>query len=48
MIVLSVKIITTNNYFCRINSTFKGYICSSTMHEFHMLSYLSIYIKEDL
>lgn len=48
MIVLSAKIITTNNYFCKIDSAFKGYICSSTMPEFHMLSYLSIYNKEVL
>lgn len=48
MSVLKAKMITTNNYFCMNDSIFKGYICSSTMHEFHMLSKLLIYSKEVL
>lgn len=48
MSVLRARMITTNNYFCRDVYIFKGYICSSTMHEFHMLSKLSIYSKEVL
>ena len=48
MSVLKAKMITTNNYFCINHSIFKGYICSSTMLEFHMLSKLSIYSKEVL
>lgn len=48
MSVLRARMITTNNYFCRDVYIFKGYICSSTMHEFHMLSKLSIYIIDHL
>lgn len=48
MSVLRARMITTNNYFYRDVYIFKGYICSSTMHEFHMLSKLSIYSKEVL
>jgi hypothetical protein len=42
MRVLEAKIVTTNNYFCKENLNFKGYICPSIECEFHMLSELSI------